>query len=110
MATASDPAKRVLWPGALLAVGGALQIASYLALEVWFAETVEGLEKLSPAGRAGGAWMDWLNWISIGVSFVLSLVLIAGGVQMARGRAWGLSLAAAVCAIVPCLAPRCALG
>ena len=103
----------VRWPGALLVTAGVLQLASIagstVLVETVFPDFMSALESLSPVGAAGGGALGVWNAISTALSVVLSLVVLAGGLQMMRGRSWGLSLTAAVLAMVPCFAPCCGL-
>jgi uncharacterized membrane protein (UPF0136 family) len=112
-AESNELARRVRWPGAMLSIGGVLQVTwtaiSNFALGPYLDELLEGLRALSPAGQVGGGMFEWWNTVSIVVSVVIALVIIAGGLQMTRGRSWGLSLAAAVAAMFPCFAPCCGL-
>lgn len=65
-------------------------------------QTPEGLKAQSVAMSA----------LSGGIGLVVSLVILLGAVQMLRLRSWGLSMAGAILAVIPCITCSgcCGLG
>ena len=104
----NDPQTRVSAPAVGLIVTGALGAA--LGLLGVLMMTIGGV-----AALAGKDAADALP--GLGVSLVFSVIGIAvsgfvayAGMQMRKLQGWGLSLAGAIVAMIPCISPCCILG
>jgi hypothetical protein len=82
--------------GVLSLIGGALHLSGWLLVGILgtrlltsFANPDSDLARLPPS----------TIWLMLLPLIIFSLVAIAGGICSLKGRAWGLSLAGAVCAI-----------
>jgi hypothetical protein len=91
-----------------LIVTGALGVVTsvVLLMMVAFGGMVALLDKDSVESLPGiGVTAIWML-----VGLVLSAFVIYAGLQMRKLQGWGLSMAGAVLAMVPCLSPCCLLG
>jgi len=104
----NDPRTRVSAPAVGLIVTGGLGAA--IALLYVMLSAIGGLAAL--AGRDAARELP-----GVGVSMVMSVfwLAIAGfiiyaGLQMRQLNGWGLSMAGAIVAMIPCISPCCLLG
>jgi hypothetical protein len=105
-------------PAICLIVLGSLGLALQLALlALGVLGAGAGLSQLTtaPLGSTGEQAIGAM--VGLGATVVLRLfalivsaVIILGGIRMNNLRSWGLSLASAILAMVPCASPCCCLG
>ena len=97
----------VRWPGALLVTAGVMNITSIvvstLLVTFFKPRLVEWLKGVSPFFTEESIDpLSPMNLASSAFGLLVSLVAIAGGVQMMRLRSWILSLVASVIVMTPC--------
>jgi hypothetical protein len=67
-------------------------------------ESMEGAEWAAPL------MSGTIGIISAFIGIAVAILIIFGALQMKKMRGWGLSLTAAIVAMVPCISPCCILG
>ena len=103
-----DPRTRVSAPAVGLIVTGALGVVTTLILLVMvaFGGLVALVDKDSAESLPGiGITAIWML-----VGLVVSVFVIYAGLQMRKLQGWGLSMAGAILAMIPCISPCCLLG
>ncbi|MCC6179361.1 MAG: hypothetical protein IT305_28980 [Chloroflexi bacterium] len=109
----NDPATRVSAPAVGLIVTGALGAVTSLGLAVVAA--VGGVAAFVGSAAAETFPVEALPGVAafgivVLIGLVASLFTVYAGFQMRSLRGWGMSLAGAIVAAVPCLSPCCILG
>jgi uncharacterized membrane protein len=103
-----DPATRVSAPAVGLIVTGALGLIISLVLLAFTAfGSMVALLGEDAANDLPGFGMSAI-WML--VNLVVTAFMIYAGLQMRKLQGWGLSIAASVLAMIPCINPCCLLG
>ncbi len=88
--------------GAFEIIGGGIMVALVslrIPLGLWLSSFLPGI----PGGWFGHSWAVVPLWpmITGGILLVLGIIAIAGGFSAIRRKSFGLSLAGAICALIP---------
>jgi len=89
--------------GAFKVIGGGIMVA-LVALDISLMEWLSSLLPGITGGRCGFEfWAVVPIWLTIigGLLLVLGIIAIVGGVSAIRRKSFGLSLAGAICALIP---------
>jgi hypothetical protein len=68
------------------------------------------MENMSEQQRAMLVGMQIGQIVGLVIGIAIMLLMLAGGVQMARLKMWGLALTASILALMPCNCPFCFVG
>ena len=88
--------------GVFEVIGGGIMVALVslsIPLRLWLSSCLPGI----PGGWFEHGWAVVPIWLIIigGLLLVLGIIAIAGGVSAVRRKSFGLSLAGAICALIP---------
>ena len=108
----SKAEKLVRWPAVALLFVGAFDLLLFIASLAlfsgeWFDEFMA--ENYPDADWGSADALSTFNLVNAILGVAITLIVIAGGVAMLKGRLWGLALAAAILTMIPCFGPCCGI-
>ena len=110
-----DPAQMIRWPAVGLIFVGLCDLLIGLTFVVGGEQMGEALNKYIEEQGGSTAELDFSNFgdpanlfLTI-LGFVLSLLVVAGGVAMMKQKGWALALVGAILTMIPCFGPCCGL-